>query len=506
MALAISLTISGKLLSLFKDVLLANVFGSSYTTDSYFTALAIPTLVWSAGYATISSVLLPIYLSSVNESSHEAQKVAREGVKIYFMIAFASAVFVWGFADTIVSMTLRTDNESAKQLAICLTKILTLGFVFTGYVEVQNVIQRAHGRFLAPLFIPTVNNVFGIFAVLVAGYYGNIIIVIIGATVAWMMQAPIQRFQTRDLYVSDLSWSIRRKTIKKVAYLSLPIALAVLLDQVNLYVGIVLASDFGSGAISHFNYASRLAIFAAGLFSWLISYFFFPQIARNASLNEDALNGRVLLGSIALILFSTAPLVVVGLAMRTEIVEVVFGRGAFTRLDVLNTSAVFGFYALGIIFISLREILNRAFFAYQKTFAPLLIGIIATLVNISVSYLLSNFMGIKGIALGMAISSAVFVVLQFFALWRLKPALVRPEIKVFFTLTLIAAVPSYITAIYTAPFYLACSALVRLIIVSATTLSIYCVTSLLLLRLAGWSAQTVVGLLKTPTPAKQLDI
>jgi putative peptidoglycan lipid II flippase len=492
----ILLTILGKILSLLKDMILANVFGSSYVTDSYFTALAIPTLIWLAGYATISSVFLPMYLAAVKNGSEEAQRVANEGVRTYFVLALASAALIWYFAEFFVDMTFGELDPTAKALTVSLTKVLTVGFVFTGYIEVQNVIQRAHGRFLAPLFIPTINNIIAIVAIVVAGYFDNITVAIAGATMAWIVQAPIQRYQTRDIYKMDFDWRVRRKTFKTIAVLSGPVALAVVLDQINLFVGVTLASDFGAGAISHFNYASRLAIFAAGLFSFLVIYFFFPNIARNASLNEDAANGRLLTRSVGIILLSTAPLAAVGLAMRTEIVEVAFGRGAFTQTDVASTAKVFGFYGLGILFIALREILNRTFFAYQKTLPPLMIGFAATLLNLFLSYLLSRQLGTAGIALGASLSASLFVLMQLWALRQFKPKLIEPELGSIFVIAILAAVLAFGTGTIFSLYFFHAMTLMRLVLGSVVALATYAAAIIIFFRISGKDFDFLINLLK----------
>lgn len=481
----ILLTIVGKILSLLKDMILAHVFGSSYVTDSYFTALAIPTLIWLAGYATISSVFLPMYLSAVKEGSEEAQRVANEGIRVYFVLALVSAALIWYFVEFIVNVVFGSVDPATKTLAVSLTKVLTVGFVFTGYIEVQNVIQRAHGRFLAPLFIPTINNIIAIVAIVIAGYFGDITIAIAGATLAWVVQAPIQRYQTRDLYKMELNWQIRQKTFKTIAVLSGPVALAVVLDQINLFIGITLASEFGAGAISHFNYASRLAIFAAGLFSWLVVYFLFPDLARNASLKDDAANGRLLTRSVTIILLSTCPLAAVGLAMKAEIVAVVFGRGAFTPADVISTAQVFGFYGLGILFIALREILNRTFFAYQKTLPPLLIGLASTFLNLLLSYLLSRQFGVAGIALGASISASLFVLMQFWALRKFKPTLIKPELVFIFLIVVVAGFLAYgIGTMFTFHLFYT-NTLVRLVLGSAVALTAYAAAVVMLLKISG---------------------
>ena len=65
--------------------------------------------------------------------------------------------------------------------------------------------------------------------------------------------------------------------------------------------------------------------------------------------------------------------------------------------------------AYGILFVAVREIFNRLLFSFQKTSIPLYVGMLAAIVNVVVSIVLTRFMGPPGIAAG-AVASAIFYV------------------------------------------------------------------------------------------------
>ena len=269
-----------------------------------------------------------------------------------------------------------------------------------------------------------------------------------------------------------------------MSLLSVPIALAVFLDQLNIFIGITIASGFGPGAISHLNYASRLALFAAGLFSWLVSYFFFPSLAENAAKEDHAANGRLLTRGLSIILLTTAPIAAVGLAMRTEIVTLIYGRGAFTAKDVTETAMVFGFYGLGIIFISMREMLNRTFFSYQKTVTPLLIGVGAAIVNLAVSLILSRQIGVAGIAVGATAGALFFSIFQIGLLRMWKPVLITRQLGMIFAIAVAASVISYASARWSLDLITDWHFFARLCSISFVALAVYLVAAVTLSRIA----------------------
>ncbi len=492
---AVILSLSGKFLAFIKDVVLASLFGAGVGTDAYFIANLIPGLVWLAILTTISATFLPQYVKLKQTGEGEEITFAQQAVRLYFYLALFLAVVGFVFAKQIVQLSAHAAPSETQQLAVHLTRIMVIGFIFTGYVGIQNVLQQVHGRFLSPLIVPVTNNMTMISAIIIASYYDNIAIAVGGAVLAWLFQTPIQRWQTRHIYAVQFDWRVSPQTWARLSLLSVPIALAVFLDQLNIFIGITIASGFGPGAISHLNYASRLALFAAGLFSWLVSYFFFPSLAENAAKQDHAANGRLLTRSLSIILLTTAPIAAVGLAMRTEIVTLVYGRGAFTAKDVTETAMVFGFYGLGIIFISMREMLNRTFFSYQKTVTPLLIGVGAAIVNLAVSLILSPQIGVAGIALGAAAGALFFAILQIGLLWMWKPVLITRQLGVIFGIAVAASAVSYAAARLSLDQITDWHFFARLCSISVVALTVYLVAVVTLSRIAGMDLMVLRNLM-----------
>jgi putative peptidoglycan lipid II flippase len=105
-------------------------------------------------------------------------------------------------------------------------------------------------------------------------------------------------------------------------------------------------------------------------------------------------------------------MVVLSLGLSREIVDIVFGRGAFLERDVSAAAAIFRFYVYGIMFVAVREIFNRLLFSFQKTAIPLYIGLLAAAVNVVISITLTRLMGPPGIAAGAAASAMFYVICQ----------------------------------------------------------------------------------------------
>lgn len=481
----ILLTLAGKCLAFVRDMAIATAFGVTGETDAYFIAVNVPGIFWVAIFTTISSVFLPQYVAERRRSHGLAELYATESVRVYLFLAAAIASLTAIFARPLVSLAAPQASEATIALASEYTRIIAIGFVFTAYVGVQNALQQANGRFIAPMSVPVVNHSITIAFILLGMYFGDLRLAVIGGVLGWVVQAPVQRLQTRVFYRSVAALRVRRATLVKTSLLSAPIILSVLLDQFNIFIGTVFASGFGSGAISHLNYASRLTMFAAGLFSWMVAYFVFPKLADNAAARNIEANRELISSSSQLVLILTTPMVVALLVCNREAIDLVYGHGAFTSSDVMETARIFVFYALAIIFIALREIYNRVFYSFARTKLVLAISAAATLINLAASWWLSRLWGIEGIAIAATLAAAALLMLQIGLIRVIDPRLFARSIVTAFPKIGVAgglaAIAGWAVRLAVADY----GSLVTLVTVSAVILVVFVLAIALIYRVAG---------------------
>lgn len=105
------------------------------------------------------------------------------------------------------------------------------------------------------------------------------------------------------------------------------------------------------------------------------------------------------------------PLAALIFVFSKEIVQILFGRGAFNENTVLFVSRALKIYALGIVGASFRDVLNKVFYSMKDTKIPMINGMIAVAVNIGLNILLVKKFEYLGLALATSVSATVCTIL-----------------------------------------------------------------------------------------------
>jgi putative peptidoglycan lipid II flippase len=227
--------------------------------------------------------------------------------------------------------------------------------------------------------------------------------------IAWFVQAAIQApslFRKGFFFRPSLRGC--SEGMKKVFALMLPVMVSTWVLPINLTIntkfGSRLFDGFGATAV---NLSNNLYLIIIGVFIMSVTNVIFPRLSRLTVANE-ADRFRATLGStVHTSMYFVIPMTAGLAVLARPVVDLIYGGGEFGGAAVDITSRALAFMSLGMAGYALQAVLSRAYFARQNGRTPLISGLASIAVNIALCLLLSDRLGIAGLAVASAAAATV---------------------------------------------------------------------------------------------------
>jgi len=443
--LALSSLLS-RLIGVYRNHELANLFGASGVSDAYFAAFQIPdTLYRLFVFGAISASFVPLFLTLKKKDEREAWNFVSSVMNGFLLFMCALAVLIFLFASTFVRMLYPEFPPEFQTMTTNLLRIMmfspilfTLSSVFSG---IENAFRSFWGFALAPI-VYNLGIIFGIFVLAPRmGIYGVAYGVVIGAFLhAFVQFIPSIRlgFRWKPLFV----WS---DAFKKMFVLSVPRILSMAGTQINFFIEGVIATTLALGNLTVLRYAQDIQSFPIGIIGLsmaissfsIVSHFVIDEkIPELANYLKDKLDHLFLL---------MIPAAFGLWVLRVPIVELVLGGGDFGPEAVLLTANTLSYLCIGLVASALIPMLSRIFFAFHDTFWPFVITIGSVALNTALALYFSKTMGIAGVGLASAVSSTLSMIAFMVLLkWKYFKEVSFLSLKNFSLFTLASGLMAYL--------------------------------------------------------------
>lgn len=365
-----ALSVAGALLGLLRDQSLARLFGAGSDTDAFLVAWTVPefaaTLLIEDGLAF---ALIPAFSMALARRSRGAAgdpvRALVAGTLPRLSLAFVAvgAVLI-GTAPQLVGILAPGLPDPALAVDCTrLTATCALSFGLAGYCSAA---LRAHRRYVAPAAIYVAYNV-GIIAGMYAlggrwGVRSAAAGVAVGGMLMVLVQLPslLRQLRRREPVGAEAAGQEAPRPLDTA--LLTTVLLFALCRQSQVLIERFLASQLPAGAISHLNYAQKVAQMPM-ILSVMVCTVTFPVVARALAEGDvERARGRVerdLAMAACIVLLGTAAVV----ACAPQMIEVLFQRGAFTARDTAATAGLMRVYALGLLGQTLTGVLVRSYFS-----------------------------------------------------------------------------------------------------------------------------------------------
>ena len=418
-------TMASRILGFARDILVAAMLGAGPVADAFFVAFKLPNFfrrLFAEG--AFSAAFVPLFTRRLSEDgAAAAQRFAEEvlSVLVVALLLFCALVQIampWamvGFAPGFVADPAKFD------LAVELTRITFPYLLFISVVSQLGGILNSLGKFAAAAATPILLNIALIGALLgltphvdTPGHalaWGLFVAGVI--QFLWLIEACRRAGMTLRLPRPSLSPRVRRLLV-----LILPGAVGAGVVQINLLIGVVIASLLPTGSVSYLYYADRINQLPLGVIGVAVGTALLPLMSRQLREHDADAAMASLNRALEFALFLTIPATLALVVMPGPIISVLFERGAFDAAAASATSDALVAYAVGLPAYVLVKVLAPGFFAREDTVTPVKIAAICVAINIAISLILMGPMLHVGVALATSIAAWVNAILLGWALAR----------------------------------------------------------------------------------------
>lgn len=418
------ITLAGKILGLYRDILLANHYGSGMEANAFFTASLIPRTFFDAIFASaITSSFIPVFNEYIEK---KGRKEAFE-----FSNYFLTMIIVFTFLITIIGMVFSVpltnffaDGFNAETTALCgrLLKLMFPTVLFTGIAYSFVGVLQSLDEFNLPAAMSIASNSVIIFYFLFLDKRFGIFGLAAAFLAGWLMQALMQiPCLLKKGWRFRFAFSLKHEGMKKVFLIMVPVMVSTWVQPINIAISTKFGSRLFEGAgVSAINYANNLYIIIVGVFVLSVANVVFPKLSKLTANNEDEEFSKVTGQTIQTLLFLVIPMTVGLMALSTPIVSLLYEGDNFTAFSTEITSRALFYLSLGMVGFALQTVLSRAFFAIQDGKTPLYAGVSSIVANGILCVLLIDKMDVGGLALASSVSSIINGIVLFYCLKRKK--------------------------------------------------------------------------------------
>ncbi|MCD5390727.1 murein biosynthesis integral membrane protein MurJ [candidate division NPL-UPA2 bacterium] len=439
-------TQASRILGLLRDILIASHFGTGIYATVFIAAFRIPNLFRRLlGEGALSVSFIPIFTDYLTKSKEDAWRMA---IVIFNLLAITLAGLtllgslgapLW--ARLILS---RFSLEHQEMMGRILRIIFPYIFLI-GLAALAGSILNSFNHFAVPALFPAILNLSMITALLFRvkpeseeGIRTLALAVLIGGLGQILIQVPVlirkgmplkyQRSNTvkqcwPKAGIKDQRYHpLRHPAVNRIIGLMGPAVVGVAVYQINILVDTIICGRFksivGEEAIASLYFGSRLMQYPLAIFATAMATVVFPTMADQVSRERMEELKTTLLFALRWVFFLIIPSSIGLIVLRSQIISLIFERGAFGLASTQSSASALLYYSIGLFAYAGVLITNRVFYSLQDMKTPVKIGCVAMVLNIILNLVLMHPLRLGGLALATSLSALINLSLLLYVLSR----------------------------------------------------------------------------------------
>jgi putative peptidoglycan lipid II flippase len=429
-------TAGSRVLGLVREIIMTSAVGLGTDMGVFTVANKVPSLVRTLLADTaLSAAFIPVFSGLLEKDrKRDAWQVAFTVTLLATVTLGIITILFMVFAPQVVRIIAPGKDFQDPRIIAQTAHLMRIMFptvVILGIAGILMGILNSYNHFAMPAIAPIVWNVVIIGVVIAfAGGYGVKALAwgtLAGTGVELLIQVPSvwrRRFRPEAETSGTMltaavptgsPWrvALRSPEVRRVGILLGPVILSLGVINFNAFIDTIFATlihtSAEGAAPGWIERAFRLFQLPQGVFAIAIGTVLFPALSRHAAAKRMAAFREDLSLGLRQIFFVTLPFAALFAVLSVPTVRVIYEYGAVRgdETAIQGVASALLFFSVGMAFVSVNTLLNRAFYSIQKPSLPLIMGIINLALNAGLDALLYKPLGVGGITLSTSIVSLV---------------------------------------------------------------------------------------------------
>ncbi|MEN2994006.1 MAG: lipid II flippase MurJ [Thermodesulfovibrio sp.] len=373
-----------------RNVAIAVILGFNYQTDGFFMALALVG-IFLIFADVFDSIGVPQLVKARMKSEEEFKKLAGLLFSFTLLLSLSMSLLALVLMELILKIPAGFSTqaiEATKTSYILLIPYIFSSFIFHHFGAVLRSQRRFTQYFIGEFFISVANFIAVLMGLLFTKDYRTLSV---SLSIAYIVGCIYMLYVGRE-YI-HLKFYLEEGTKKLILQF---FQLSILYGVLHLYILVdrAFASYLGEKAVSALAYGLLIASIPRAILR-------FEHMAVTSLSESNGSIEKLNFYLKKLFLFSI-PFMIFFFALPWLPVKLLFGYGAFSRVDIDLTSTALQFYALSIPFMFFWPVIYRVFQIKERLFGVGFVAILGVIANFVLNYaLVFHFkMGLMGICLG----------------------------------------------------------------------------------------------------------
>lgn len=407
----------------FREIIFAAIFGAGRTMDIFGVGLTISNFLRRVvAENALENAFLPIFLRLFHRSSRKKTwKAASSIVNVTLILSITFTIAGILLAPLIIkflfpafaSKGMLNETINMTRLMFPYLFLVTAAAILTTYLKAFNRfgIAESSALFFSIGCITGVlilHSFTGIYSLAYGVLLGGILQILFALpfTVKILSQRALKFYYSPTVQPNSM---VNKKYYSQLG----PISIDVILSNTSEIVAQILASGLKTGAIAFLYFAKAIFRLPFAIISQAINSVILKEFSDKIALFNKEKARTLFTDGLKTNLFLLTPIAIFMIILANPIVSLIYGRGEFNQLNIIQTAFALQFYSIGLIGWGIHSLTVRIFSARMDIKTSMILNFFMLVTNIILCLILvKTRLTFAGLALATSLAYLIFSVIR----------------------------------------------------------------------------------------------